>query len=163
MATALLVLDMLTDFTSGKLANPAATQITEPIAELIQAARLRDNWIVVYGNDAHRPGDFELSVFGEHAMADSPGAAVIEELAPLPGDIIVPKRYYSAFTETDLDATCRVHRIERTSRSPQAGTPKHKRTRCVTCAPTMARRSPALPRLCDAVMLGLGDGLGDSA
>ncbi len=113
MATALLVLDMLTDFTSGKLANPAATQITEPIAELIQAARLRDDWIVVYGNDAHRPGDFELSVFGEHAMADSPGAAVIEELAPLPGDIIVPKRYYSAFTETDLDATCRVHRIDR--------------------------------------------------
>ncbi len=108
MATALLVLDMLTDFTSGKLANPAASQITDPIAELIQAARLRDDWIVVYGNDAHRPGDFELSVFGEHAMADSPGAAVIEELAPLPGDIIVPKRYYSAFTETDLDATCRV-------------------------------------------------------
>ena len=88
MATALLVLDMLTDFTSGKLANPAARQITEPIAELIQAARGRDDWIVVYGNDAHRPGDFELSVFGEHAMADSPGAAVIEELAPLPGDII---------------------------------------------------------------------------
>ena len=85
MATALLVLDMLTDFTSGKLANPAATQITEPIAELIQAARLRDDWMVVYGNDAHRPSDFELSVFGEHAMADSPGAAVIEELARYPG------------------------------------------------------------------------------
>src|SRR5258708_37600095 len=113
MATALLVLDMLTDFTSGKPANPAASQITDPIAELMQAARGRDDWIVVYGNDAHRPGDFELSVFGEHAMAGSPGAAVIEELSPLPGDIIVPKRYYSAFTETDLDATCRVHRIDR--------------------------------------------------
>ena len=113
MATALLVLDMLTDFTSGKLANPAARRITEPIAALIQAARGRDDWLVVYGNDAHRPGDFELAVFGEHAMAGSPGAAVIDELAPQPGDIVVPKRYYSAFTETDLDTAIRMHRIDR--------------------------------------------------
>jgi nicotinamidase-related amidase len=113
MATALLVLDMLTDFTSGKLANPAARRITEQIAALIHAARGRDDWLVVYGNDAHRPGDFELAVFGEHAMAGSPGAAVIDELAPQPGDIVVPKRYYSAFTETDLDTTIRMHRIDR--------------------------------------------------
>jgi len=113
MATALLVLDMLTDFTSGKLANPAAAQIIEPIAALTQAARERDDWLVIYGNDAHRPGDFELAVFGEHAMAGSPGAAVIGQLAPQPGDVIVPKRYYSAFTQTDLDATCRVRGITR--------------------------------------------------
>jgi nicotinamidase-related amidase len=113
MATALLVLDMLTDFTAGKLANPAAQQIIKPIAALARAARDRDDWMVVYGNDAHRPGDFELAVFGEHAMAGTPGAAVIEELAPQPGDLIVPKRYYSAFTQTDLDATCRVHHIDR--------------------------------------------------
>jgi nicotinamidase-related amidase len=113
MATALLVLDMLEDFTNGKLANPAAVRITGTIAELIRSAREKDDWIVVYGNDAHRPGDFELAVFGEHAMAGSPGAAVIDELAPQPGDIVVPKRYYSAFTETDLDTTCRLHRIDR--------------------------------------------------
>ena len=113
MTTALLVLDMLTDFTSGTLANPATAQIIEPIARLLRAARERDDWLVIYGNDAHRPGDFELGVFGEHAMAGTPGAAVIEELAPQPGDLVIPKRYYSAFTQTDLDATCRVHRISR--------------------------------------------------
>ena len=111
MATAVLVLDMLTDFTSGKLANPAAGQIIEPIAALTRAARERDDWLVIYGNDAHRPGDFELAVFGEHAMAGSAGAAVIDQLAPQPGDVIVPKRYYSAFTQTDLDATCRIRGI----------------------------------------------------
>ena len=113
MVTAVLVLDMLTDFTSGKLANPAAGQIIEPIAALTRAARERDDWLVIYGNDAHRPGDFELAVFGEHAMAGSPGAAVIDQLSPQPGDLMVPKRYYSAFTQTDLDSTCRVYGIGR--------------------------------------------------
>jgi nicotinamidase-related amidase len=113
MATALLVLDMLNDFTTGKLANPAARKITGPIAALARAARARDDWIVVYGNDPHQPGDFELAVFGEHAMAGSQGAKVIDTLACVAGDIIVPKRYYSAFTQTDLDAACRVHHIDR--------------------------------------------------
>ena len=113
MTTALLVLDMLTDFTSGKLANPAAAQIVQPIAALARAARERDDWVIIYGNDAHRPGDFELAVFGEHAMAGTAGAAVVDDLAPQPGDLVVPKRYYSAFTDTDLDATCRVGRIDR--------------------------------------------------
>jgi nicotinamidase-related amidase len=44
-------------------------------------------------------------------MAGTPGAAVIAELAPQPGDLIVPKRYHSAFTQTDLDATGLVHGI----------------------------------------------------
>jgi nicotinamidase-related amidase len=113
MTTAVLVLDMLTDFTSGKLANPAAGQIVKPIDALVRAARERDDWMVIYGSDAHRPGDFELAVFGEHAMAGTPGAAVVDDLAPQPGDVIVPKRFYSAFTQTDLDATCRVNGIDR--------------------------------------------------
>ena len=113
MATALLVLDMLDDFITGKLANPAAEQIVDPIGALARMARGRDDWLVIYGNDAHQAGDFELAVFGEHAMDGSPGARVIEALTPQSGDILVPKRYYSAFTQTDLDATCRVHGIDR--------------------------------------------------
>jgi nicotinamidase-related amidase len=38
--------------------------------------------VVVYGNDAHQPGDVELRQFGEHAMAGTPGAEVVKELAP---------------------------------------------------------------------------------
>jgi nicotinamidase-related amidase len=113
MPTALLVLDMLDDFVTGKLANPAAESILEPIAALAQAARGREDWVVVYGNDAHQPGDLELAVFGEHAMAGTAGARVRAELAPAEGDIVVPKRFYSAFTETDLDATCRALGIDR--------------------------------------------------
>jgi nicotinamidase-related amidase len=111
MKTALVVLDMLNDFVDGTLANPAAKPIIGSIDRLADAARPRDDWVVVYANDAHKPGDVEFEVFGEHALAGSPGAEVVSELAPKDEDIVVPKRFYSAFTETDLDATCRVHNI----------------------------------------------------
>ena len=111
MKTGLVILDMLNDFVDGALANPAAKPIIGKIDQLAHAARNRDGWVVVYVNDAHRPGDLEFEVFGEHALAGSPGAEVVPELTPEEGDIVVPKRFYSAFTQTDLDATCRVHNI----------------------------------------------------
>ena len=113
MATALVILDMLNDFVDGALANPAATRIVDPIATLADQARDRDDWLVIYGNDAHQVGDFELSIFGEHAMAGTKGSQVISALTPQRGDIVVPKRYYSAFTQTDLEATCLTQRIDR--------------------------------------------------
>lgn len=111
MKTALVVLDMLNDFVDGTLANSAAVPIIDPIDQLAGAARGRDDWMVVYANDAHKPGDVEFEVFGEHALAGSAGAEVVPGLSPHGDDIVVPKRFYSAFTETDLDATCRVHNI----------------------------------------------------
>jgi nicotinamidase-related amidase len=113
VTTGLIILDMLADFVDGKLANPAARTIIEPIAALAREARQREDWVVIYANDAHQPGDVEFKVFGEHALAGSPGAQVIPELRPHEGDLVVPKRYYSAFTDTDLDTTCRVRDIRR--------------------------------------------------
>lgn len=57
------------DFVAGRLGNEAAKEIIDPIASLAEQARQHESWIVVYGNDAHQTGDFELDVFGEHAMA----------------------------------------------------------------------------------------------
>ena len=64
-------------------------------------------------NDAHKPGDLEFNIFGVHAVAGSDGAAVIDAIAPQEGDEIVNKRYYSTFTETDLDSICKIHGIGR--------------------------------------------------
>lgn len=112
MTTALLVVDMLNDFLFGVLANPPAEAIVEPIAALIDAARDRHDWVVIYGNDAHRAGDIELNQFGEHAMAGTHGAQVIEVLKPQDQDVIVPKRFYSAFSQTDLLATIQAHGVD---------------------------------------------------
>lgn len=101
---ALIIVDMLEDFVDGKLANPRAQQIIEPLQTLLNHAR-ENEWVVVFSNDAHRPDDPELKVWGEHAMEGDPGAQVIEALAPREGDheLISPKRSYGAFDNTRLD------------------------------------------------------------
>jgi nicotinamidase-related amidase len=104
---ALLVVDMLNDFVTGKIANPRAETIIPWIAELVQKARSDDEWMVVYANDAHLPGDFELKVWGEHAMAGTQAAEIIPELAAAETDFVLPKRAYSSFHETGLDPLLR--------------------------------------------------------
>jgi nicotinamidase-related amidase len=105
---ALVVIDMLNDFVTGKIANPRSERIIPTIQDLLKKARgERDQWIVAYANDAHLPQDFELKVWGEHAMAGTPGAEIIPELAAEPGEYVLPKRTYSSFYETGLDPLLR--------------------------------------------------------
>ena len=99
---ALIIVDMLNDFVDGKLANPKAQAIVEPLQRLLAHAR-EDGWVVVFSNDAHHSDDPELKVWGEHAMAGTPGADVIPQLAPHEGEIVSPKRDYGAFDGTGLD------------------------------------------------------------
>ena len=106
---ALVIVDMLDDFVTGALANPRAERIVEPLARLLEHARRNQDWVVVFSNDAHDPADPELRVWGEHALAGSPGAQVIAALEPQPGpaEIISPKRAYGAFDGTGLDEQLR--------------------------------------------------------
>jgi nicotinamidase-related amidase len=99
---------MLKDFVCGALTNPRAQETVAPIQRLLAHAR-GAGWVVVFSNDAHEPGDPELAVWGEHAMAGSPGAQVIEALEPRPGprELISPKRVYGAFDGTGLDEQLR--------------------------------------------------------
>jgi len=105
---ALIIVDMLRDFVDGKLANRRAREIIEPLQRLLAHAR-REGWVVVFSNDAHRPGDPELKIWGEHAMAGDPGAEVIGALEPKPGprELVSPKRAYGAFDGTGLDEQLR--------------------------------------------------------
>jgi nicotinamidase-related amidase len=98
---ALIIVDMLKDFVDGELANPRAQRIVDPLKRLLAHAR-ENGWVVVFSNDAHKPSDPELKVWGEHAMEGTPGAQVIEELAPASDEITSPKRTYGAFDETGL-------------------------------------------------------------
>ena len=108
---ALIIVDMLNDFVDGKLANPKAQAIIGPLQRLLALAR-EQGWVVVFSNDAHEPGDPELRVWGEHAMAGTPEAEVVPELTPVEGEIVSPKRVYSAFDFTGLDEQLRERGVD---------------------------------------------------
>ncbi|HJW76199.1 MAG TPA: isochorismatase family cysteine hydrolase [Thermoleophilia bacterium] len=105
---ALVIIDMLNDFVDGSLANPRAQSIVLALKRLLEHAR-REGWVVVFSNDAHEAGDPEMAVWGEHAMAGTPGAQVIPALEPRPGEreLVSPKHYYGAFDDTGLEEQLR--------------------------------------------------------
>jgi len=104
---AVIIVDMLNDFVTGKIAAERAKRIIPSLKRLVEAAR-ENNVTVVYSNDAHYPQDVEVTrKWGNHAIKGTKGAEVIPELAPAPKDYVVEKRTYSGFYETGLDPLLR--------------------------------------------------------
>ena len=113
MGDAVIVLDVLNDFVTGEIAAERAENIIPALRdELLPAAR-EHGVPVIYANDAHRPEDFELEVWGEHAMAGTQGAEVIDELEPAAEDHVFDKRFYDAFEGTGLDQHLRSLGVDR--------------------------------------------------
>ncbi|MFO7294708.1 MAG: isochorismatase family cysteine hydrolase [Clostridia bacterium] len=106
---ALLVIDMLNDFVKPDGAlyiGEAAQRVAKEVEAIIDKAR-QEGMPVIYICDNHRADDAEFNMFKSHCVKGTKGAEIVEELAPQPGDYIIPKRRYSAFFGTDLDATLR--------------------------------------------------------
>ena len=104
---AILVVDMLNDFVTGALACDRGRAIVPATARLLDAAR-EAGVPVIFCNDCHLPGiDHELALWGDHAIAGTPGAEVIPELKLSEKDYVVPKRRYSGFFQTSLDILLR--------------------------------------------------------
>lgn len=111
---ALLVVDMLRDFVEPDGAlyiGDCGQEIIGQVADHLQAARQRGD-LVVFICDRHRPDDAEFDMFPPHCIAGSPGAEIIEPLAPQEDDILIPKRRYSGFYATELDLTLREYGIQ---------------------------------------------------
>ena len=109
---AILVVDMLNDFVYGALTCERGKAIVPATANLLAEAR-KAGIPVIFCNDAHRKGiDRELIIWGDHAIAGTPGAEVIDELQLSECDYVVPKRRYSGFFQTDLDILLRELGVE---------------------------------------------------
>jgi len=114
MAEALVVVDMLRDFVQegGKLyCGEAASSVVPAVKAEVNAARA-EGIPVIYVCDSHRPDDPEFSMFPPHCVTGTPGAQMIDELAPAPGERIINKRRFSGFFATDLDLTLRELGVE---------------------------------------------------
>lgn len=110
-SSAVLVVDMANDFVhaGGTIADAGgpeyqerAKRIIPRLERLLTAARAA-GLTVIYATDAHRPGDAELRKWPPHAMADTPEAEIVAELAPRPEDVVWEKRSYSPFLDPSFE------------------------------------------------------------
>lgn len=117
---ALLVVDMLEDFVrrGAPLEVPENRKILPALRRRIAKAR-KERELVVYVCDTHRKNDPEFSRMGwpPHGVAGTKGAAVVPEVSPEPGDVIVEKKSYSGFHGTALASVLRRHGIRKISMS----------------------------------------------
>ena len=102
--TALIVVDMQNDFAreGGTLYVPDTAMTVEPNRRLLDKAR-KAGATVVFTQDWHRPDDAEFKIWPVHAVAETPGAEVIDPLGAREDDIRVKKLRYDAFHGTSLD------------------------------------------------------------
>ena len=108
-ATAVLVVDMLRDFCipGGAMVLPGYEKLIGPQNAVIRALRAAGG-AVIYVVDAHRPQlrrDREFLKRTPHCIEGTPGVEVVPELDRAPDDIVVIKRRFSGFFNTDLDLT----------------------------------------------------------
>ena len=101
---ALIVIDMLNDYLTpeGLIYCSGCRSIIDNIRNCIQFARTNEI-LVIYANTAlHDKRDILVKKWGLHAVEGTKGAEVIQELQPITGDLVVKKKCYNAFHQTDL-------------------------------------------------------------
>ncbi len=111
LKTAIVVIDMIKDFVTGKLGFKGAVDVVPNIRNLIAAARVK-SIPVIYVCDAHSPEDPEMKVWGEHAIAGSEGAQMVPELRPEEGEPVFPKHTYTIFYSDEPDGHLRKLGVE---------------------------------------------------
>ena len=106
-AAALLVIDAIEAVGEDSLYDPdAATAAYRGAVARAVAACHEAGIPVIFCNDAHIRGiDRELELWGEHGIAGE--SRVFPEIEMGENDIVIPKRRYSGFFQTDLDLTLR--------------------------------------------------------
>lgn len=113
---ALLIIDMQNDFVlPGRPVTVACAQATVPnIRRLLDAFRAR-SWPVLHITRAYRADGSDVELFRREAflrgpkflLPGTPGAEIVEELKPLPGEQVLVKPRFSAFMGTPLDLLLR--------------------------------------------------------
>lgn len=112
--TALIVVDMQNDFVmpNGKLyVGKSAEDSILRIKNLISKAREK-SVPIIYTQDWHMKGDPEFAIWGQHALAGTWGAEIVNDLKPREDDIIIKKLRYDAFYGTSLDHLLSLKKVE---------------------------------------------------
>ncbi len=102
---ALVLVDVNRSFfdTDGPFYYPEAEETLGPIKALLEAAR-DGGRLVVHAREAHRKGlhDFERPKLPEHSYIGDRDQEAFPGFEERPGEVVIPKRRFSAFFATDL-------------------------------------------------------------
>ncbi len=105
MANVVLVADMVRGFCEeghNLYVGPSIREIIPRIQKLLREEKAKGSHII-FLCDTHDPDDLEFKMFPPHCIRGGEEPEVIPELQEF-ADEIIPKRRYSAFFETNLDA-----------------------------------------------------------
>ncbi len=111
--TAVIVVDMQNDFAHprGRLYVPKALETVPAIAKLLAKAR-KSGARIFFTQDWHSRDDPEFRIWGEHAVEETWGAEIVDELKPLKGESVIRKVRYDAFYGTHLEHILRLCKVE---------------------------------------------------
>lgn len=114
MPGATIVVDVLNGFCkTGKLASPRCRAAIPRIKAVVEE-RLKAGDQLIFLADTHDRDDREFEVFPVHCVRGTEEAEVVEELQPLLArGLLIRKRRYSGFFETDLEARLAALRPDR--------------------------------------------------
>jgi len=110
---ALIVSDMLNDFADekGTLYFESAREIIPFVKDRIEDYR-KTGELIIYLQDSHSEDDKEFEKFPKHAVGGTWGSEVLPALAPQQGDVMIQKKRYSGFFETELADVLKEHDIQ---------------------------------------------------
>ncbi|MEN8194560.1 MAG: isochorismatase family cysteine hydrolase, partial [Bacteroidota bacterium] len=103
--TALIVIDMINDYLhfNGKLYCEKCREIIPALNEAIDFAREKNISVIYLNTNLNSDDDLLAKKWGMHAETGTFGAEVIKELEPKNNDVVINKKGYNGFTNTDLD------------------------------------------------------------
>jgi isochorismatase family protein len=115
MKTALLIVDMVRDFTdpNGLVFYPENRKILPEIKEVLELCRSK-NCLIVYLQHCNRAGKFDkkAATMRPNCIEGTFGVEIDPMLETKPEDYVIQKRRYSGFFGTDLDLVLRENNIE---------------------------------------------------
>jgi nicotinamidase-related amidase len=114
MPNVTVVIDVLNGFCKeGNLASPRCDAAIPAIRQVIEAREKAGDQLIFLA-DTHDPDDREFEIFPVHCVRGTAEAEVVSELQPFLKDaVLIRKRRYSGFFETDLESRLKAARPER--------------------------------------------------
>ncbi|MGC8618202.1 MAG: cysteine hydrolase family protein [Thermoplasmata archaeon] len=94
---AIVSIDLINDFVTGKLGRPKFKKVVKTTRELIKETGKP----AILVQDSHSKGDPEIRIWGYHAMDGEQGSETVPDLEGM-GDVI-RKHTYDAFFNTNLE------------------------------------------------------------